>query len=398
MDEPTMRLNDSDETHAQAETTAQKLRIGRDTRRVLLIVIAGFVVICILAVVFINRGGKSKDSVASGTEQTEAQKTFPITIPGNDISDVRPIGNAVCILSGDALTFVKPNGKTYGTTALSYVEPVLKTAGAYGFAYDRLSGRYALFSDKKILVQGQSITKAQITTACVADGGSYAVACRGEDGAASILTYYSKTGKVLYSWACAKEHIVSVAISSDGRRLLCAALGAESGAILTKLYLLDIYSTEIQWQYTLNDAAVIDCSFSEGNRVIAVCSDKRVILDSKSGEILSVYVYPAELLHYTSDVSYGAVIVTLKFGSFDVYEITALDNENRVIYVYETTERVVDVDLHQTRLALLTEDSVVSVNGGGFGLRLGRTSGVEKGVCCHDDRIYHFTVGVLNRS
>ena len=132
--------------------------------------------------------------------------------------------------------------------------------------------------------------------------------------------------------------------------------------------------------------------------MIAVCSDKRVILDSKSGEILSVYVYPAELLHYTSDVSYGAVIVTLKFGSFDVYEITALDNENRVIYVYETTERVVDVDLHQTRLALLTEDSVVSVNGGGFGLRLGRTSGVEKGVCCHDDRIYHFTVGVLNRS
>ena len=119
------------------------------------------------------------------------------------------------------------------------------------------------------------------------------------------------------------------------------------------------------WSYTLNDAAVIDCGFGEGTNVVAVCGDKRVVINTADSSLVSVFVYPAQLLAYAADAPYGCVIVTEKFGVLDVFEVRMLDNDNNILYVYETEEQPVDIDLHQTRAALLTEHSVLCLNGAG---------------------------------
>lgn len=396
MDDLTFRLNEMEETAPQTAPPAPKPD-ARASRRVLVIVIAALILAAVVGSLLLRRGAKSKPAVPGETAAT-SQSSFPIAVPGNQMTDVRPIGGAVCMLSGDALSFVKPNGKIYNTAVLSYVEPVLKTAGTYGLAYDRLSGRYTLFSEKKLLVQSQSETRGQITTACVSASGRYAVACRGDHGAASLLTVYNPAGRVLFSWECGKEHIVSVCIAPDSRRFLCAALGAESGAILTRLYLLDVYSDDVLWSYTLNDAAVIDCGFGEGTNVVAVCGDKRVVINTANSSLAGVFVYPAQLLAYAADAPYGCVIVTEKFGVLDVFEVRMLDNDNNILYVYETEEQPVDIDLHQTRAALLTEHSVLCLNGAGEAKRVSDAAGIELGACLHDARVYHFTAGMLYRS
>lgn len=395
MDETTFRLNDR--SNAVTGDPALKPAAKKSTRRMLLIVIGAVVLVGVFAVLLLNRGGKSKPATVPGTDETVSKKGFPVTVSGGYITDVRPVGGSVCVLSGDALSFVKPNGKTYGTTVLSFVEPVVKTSNAYGLAYDRLSGRFALFTAKKLLLQSQSETKGQILTGCVASDGRFAIACSGENGAASLLTYYDQTGKVLFAWECANEHIVAVSISPDARRLFCAALGAENGVILTKLYLLDLYSTDVLFTYTLNDTAVIDCAFGEMGQVSALCNDRRVILDPETGELVSTYVYPAKILCYASEHD-GAVIVTEKFGSLDLFEVRLLDNRNRVRYVYETNEQPVDVDLRRMQTALLTEHSVLQIDTAGHAKTVADAAGIELGVCFHDARIYHFTAGLLYRS
>ena len=381
--------------------TNRKMQLKHKIRtanvKVIAIVVAAVLVFGALASAVLyfgtkDRAPKSSIQTASNTEEKNGGR-FPVYFSGGEICDVQPIGKVVCAMTKGALSFVKPGGKVYGTSVLSFAEPVLKTCENYGIAYDRLSGRYALFNSKKILLNGQSETRAQITTAAVGKNGAFAVACRGDESA-SLLTYYNKKGQVLFSWACAKEHIVSIDISSDGRQLICAALSAEGGEIITKLYLLDIYETDTQWEYLLEDTAVIDCFFTARGRVIAVCSDRRLVLNPAKNELVSSFDYPSDLLCCSSDPRYGTAIATLKFGAFDVYEVTLLDNENRVLFTFETKEHIKDLDCHRTRVALLT-DHAVRLLSGGNGAVLKKANGMEIGVCVHDASVYSFTDSAL---
>ena len=132
MDEPILPMHDENEG-AGAPKSAQK-KTRRDTWRILLIAFAAVLAIGILASAILNRGAGTS-SPLSDTDRAQTQTEFPIIFPGNSVADVHPVGSAVCVLSGDSISFVKPNGKTFGTTVLSFAEPVLKTAGAYGVAY-----------------------------------------------------------------------------------------------------------------------------------------------------------------------------------------------------------------------------------------------------------------------
>ena len=326
-----------------------------------------------------------------------SSRQFPVSFSNNSICAVGATEKRICVLTQDTLNFVSSNGKKDSPIILGYAEPTLRTAGKYGIVYDRLSGRYLMFGEKGTLVEDQSKAKSQIMTAAIAENGNYAIACRGEDSA-SLLTYYNKKGKVLFSWACAKEHIVSIDISENGKDLLCAALSAENGEILTKVYLLDIYETETKWEYTLNAAAAMQCSFAVGNDVIVVCNDKRVILDTKKNELTATYVYPSTLLSYASDAAGNTAIVTLKFGSFDTYEVTVLNNNNKTVYTYETDERIVNLCCKGKRIYLLTEKSLIAVNGSGKGNAIAETNGVEIGLCLKDNKVYHYSVGYLYKS
>ena len=321
-------------------------------------------------------------------------KGFPVSFSSNAIRSIVAVGANVYVLTDETLSLVTPTGAYQLLKVIGYVEPVIVSCGKYGLVFDRLTGKYLVFSNAKIILEGMSDDQAQILNADIAADGSFLLATKGKESA-SLLTYYDKNGEMLFRWVCAKDHIVAVSLAENRRDILCAALNAKNGEIITRLYLLDIYSDQTQWEYSLKSAAAIDCFFVSGSKIAVVCADRRVVIDTrKSKPQPHVYEYPESPLAIDSDGEYTA-LVTPKFGSFDAYEVRLLTGSNKESYVFQTDARVIDIRCVGKRSYLLTENAVLVVGPSGKGSVVSSIPGVELGLDVLGGHVYHYSLGYL---
>ncbi len=337
----------------------------------------------------------TKSTLKSKSEISQSGSGFPLSFSSNDIVDVEAVGNHVYVVSNEVLFCISSSGKLVFSHVLNYSEPVIKSCGNYGIVFDRLSGKYTVVSKKAVVFSGQSVDSAQIITAQIDSDGNYAIASRSTDSAC-ILTYYDKNGKEKFSWACSKDHIVSVAISSNGQNLACAALSASDGEIETKIYLLNIYSDETVWEYTLKGCAAININFASSSRFSLLCVDKRILLDSKGeGRIVSSNEFSTELLASYSDNDGYCVTLTSKFGSFGGYEIKNYSPNNTENYAFETDEKVVDIFCSGKKTYVLTETEIICVNSFGNESKRTELETAALGMCLSAGNIYSYSLNSL---
>ena len=321
-------------------------------------------------------------------------KGFPVSFSSKAIHSVSAVGAHIYVLTDETLSLVTSTGAYQLMKVIGYVEPVMRSCGKYGLVFDRLTGKYLIFANDKILYENDKEEKSQILAADIAADGSFLIARKGDESA-SVLSYYDHTGQPLFQWSCAKDHIVAVSLAENKHDILCAALNAENGEIVTKLYLLDVFSDQTQWEYKLKGAAVMECFFVSSNKVCAVCTDRRVIIDSrKSKAEPNVFTYPETLLAIHSNDGNTAV-VTPKFGSFDSYEVHLLNENNKEIYTFETNARVIDIRCVGKRAYLLTENAILAVNPNGKGSVVTPIGDVELGLDVLNGQIYHYSLGYL---
>ncbi len=336
-------------------------------------------------------------AVKNENDISQSGAGFPLSFSSNDIVDVKAVGSYVYVLSNEVLFCISPSGKLVFHRVINFSEPVMKTNGNYGVVFDRLSGKYLLLSKQKVIFSGQTQDEAQIVTAQVSSNGSYALVSRGED-AASILTFYSKKGEARFAWACSKEHIVSVAIASNGRDLACAALSAQDGEIVTKLYRLDIYSDETQWEYTVKGSAAIELSFASTNRLSLLCNNTRLLIDSKNSTELSRNDYPTDLIHSYTDSNGYSVTLTTEFGSFGGYEIKNYSPSNSVNYTFNTDSKVISVFCSGKKSYLLTETEIICVNTFGSESRRIELEASGLGLCFAGGKLYYYSLNRLYKN
>ena len=325
-------------------------------------------------------------------------KGFPVSFSSNAIRSVSAVGAHLYVLTDETLSLVTSTGAYQLMKVIGYVEPVLRSSGKYGLVFDRLTGKYLIFAGDKILYENKAEEKTQVLDAAIAPDGSYLIASRGNESA-SILSYYgsdySEKAEPLFQWSCAKDHIVAVSISENKHDFLCAALNAENGEIVTKLYLLNMFAKETQWEYKLKGAAAIECFFDSSNKVGVVCTDRRIIIDTKKSKAdPNVFMYPETLLALDSDDT-NTAIVTPKFGSFDAYEVRLLNDNNKEVYVFETNESVIDICTVGKRTYLLTEHAVIAIGTGGKGSVVSQIADVELGLDVLNGQVYHYSLGYL---
>ncbi len=414
--EPEPRQEKAEEPAAAPvyESAAAKTRKKRNLRSLFAAVIIVLVSILLVGGVFLLVHQRDEQARAPAVEpaqsveetpQVQAEndmstparakaKGFPVSFSSNAIRSIAAVGANIYVLTDETLSLVTPSGAYQMLKVIGYVEPVIVSCGKYGLVFDRLTGKYLVFSNAKIILESMSEDQAQILNADIAADGSFLLATKGKESA-SLLTYYNKDGKMLFRWTCAKDHIVSVSLAENRRDILCAALNAKNGEIITRLYLLDTYSDQTQWEYSLKSAAAIDCFFVSSSKIAVVCADRRVVIDTKKSKPTPhVYEYPESPLAIDSDGEYTAV-VTPKFGSFDAYEVRLLTGSNKVSYVFQTGSRVIDIRCVGKRSYLLTEKAVLVVGPSGKGSVVTPIQGVELGLDVLNGHVYHFSLGYL---
>lgn len=350
------------------------------------------------SVATVSENETTKSTLKNENDISQSGSGFPLSFSSNDIVDVETVGTHVYVVSNEVLFCISSFGKLVFSQVLNYSEPVIKSCGNYGIVFDRLSGKYTVVSKKNVVFSGQSVDSAQIITAQIDSDGNYAIASRSTDSAC-ILTYYDKSGNEKFSWACSKDHIVSVAISSNGQNLACAALSASDGEIETKIYLLNIYSDETVWEYTLKGCAAIDIHFASSSRFSLLCVDKRILLDSKGeGSIVSSNEFSTELLGSYNDNDGYCVTLASKFGSFGGYEIKNYSPNNTENYAFETDEKVTDILCSGKKTYILTETQIICVNSFGNESKRTELETAALGMCLSGGNVYCYSLNNLYKN
>lgn len=330
--------------------------------------------------------------------ESRNSKGFPLSFSSNDIVTVGSAGSYVYVVSNEVLFGVSSSGKQKFSEVINYSEPVIKTDGNYALVFDRMSGKFVLCHKGRVIYKGQSINSQQIFTAVVASNGNFAVASR-STGAACLLTYYNKKGEELFRWECSQDHIVSAAVSSNAKNLACAALSAEGGEIVTKVYLLNIYSDKTEWEYSVKGSAAISISFASGNKKLdLLCTDRRVLLDSSSNSVSAESTFSSALLDSHSDQNGYAVTLTRKFGAINTYELTNYSPDNSVCYIYETDKKVTDIFCAGKKSYVLTQDSIICVSSSGKESKTIHLSSAGLGLCVSGGNVYHYTLNDLYKN
>ena len=388
--------------------TRKKLRSIAETRGVLFIVAVSVLVVTVAVLLIVmglhgekapSTGAGSGATVSSSQGQTAVRKGFPLNFSGGGVLDVKAVHSGMFVLTKDALSFVSTTGAYRTPVVHSYVEPVLKTGGKYALLFDRITGTFQFTTPRKALItKGQSENGQQISTAAVHEKGNFLLAEKG-GSYASLLSYYNSKGEVLFSWECAKEYIVSVAIADNRKDLLCAAVSAKNGELFTKLYLLNIKKTETVWETTLSGVAATECAFAGGNDVLVTCGDRRVLVDTKKKQDAETVVsYPAAALLCRSDNTGNTAVVNQKLGTFDVFEITLYNKHNRAVLEAQTDEKPLDVFCSGKRVFILTDTGVYRVRRSGKLSRVCELSETERGLVMVGSDAFHYGKTALNKN
>ena len=381
---------------------------NKNSLKVILIVVALSVAIVVSAFLLVSWGEKNaaqnenSNVITDDASENEglrvgkqsSEKGFPVSFSSSGIKDIKAVKNNIIVLTKEMINCVSKNGSHVFSEVLNYAEPVLKVSGKYGIVYDRLSGKYTVFNNRKILFSKSTENESQIITAQISPSGNYAITSRNSDSA-SLLSYYDKNGKLIYAWACSKEYIVAVDIAENKKNILCAALNAQNGEILTKVYLLDVTKEETQWETELEATAAIDCFFTSPSKAVIVCNDKRVALMLKKDRPPVISSYSSGVMNYSSDSSGNSAIVTSKFGSFDSYEVTFYNSSNAITGSAVVKEKIIDIKCIGQKAYVLTSNSVITVSASGKISTKIELDDVELGLEVSGMNIYHFSLGYL---
>ncbi len=380
-----------------------------DKKRVLLFAAIGAAALLVLALLIVMavRGRSSAPTtpqaneaiaVADGDVQTRnagGRSGFPLTFSGGSILDVKSVSGGMFTLTKDALFFVSTTGAYRTPLQHSYAKPVLKTGGKYALLFDRLTGDYTLCDARHSVLSGQSENGQQINTAAVNEKGEVLIASKGGNYA-SLLSFFNRRGELLFSWECAKEYIVSVAIAENRSDLLCAAVGArEDGEMYTKMYWLNIGKKDTVWETTLTGTAGTECAFAGGNDVLLVCADKRLLIDTKAKkEPVTEAEYPASAA-FCHTAKGMTVVANQKVGTFDTYEISAYGKNNKVAASAQTEQHPLSVFCNGKQAFLLTDTGVYRVKRNGKLREVCTLSEMERGFVMVGGDAFHYNKNTL---
>lgn len=331
------------------------------------------------------------------TEQTVSSNNktgFPVSFSG-EIDTVALTDSSVYVLTDNEVTLLSSNGTVLQDFILNFTDPMIKSSSKYALAYDRQGSGFYLFDRKKVVYEGKSDGEGQIISGYVCDSGKFLIASRHTE-ATSALTYYSKTGEIIFQWLCTNEHIVSCAVSENGNSLICAALNSEKAKILTKVYYFDISSSKNNREYTFDSTAAIDCFFTSGRNAAVVCSDKRIYIKCAKDDSESVICdYPSSLQKRASDKNGYTAVVTSKAQSPDENILLLYDDSNTLVYQIDISSDIDDIACFGKKVYLLTDNEIIKVSSSGNAETVCEVSAKQDGIEVNSHGIYHFTTSML---
>lgn len=285
---------------------------------------------------------------------------FPIDINSESTVNVKIIGDSVLILSTNNFSVYSSKGKLIYSEPHSYSSPAVSVNGNKAVVFDRGDTGFMLITEKKSVYSGEASNS--IICAEYGDSGNYALGTR-SDSATSALTVYTAAHKVKFQWNCAYEHIVSIALSSNGKYAGAAVLSVENGEIYTCVKYFGFNYSEAINSQVINGATAFDLEFTAVN-TLTLFSDIGVYTIAKKSEApVSVCEYYTAEFNSFDVADNGKFVVSIaRYGSANDFFITVFTGSGKEKVQITADFEVKSVTMSDKYVFALAENALMVYN------------------------------------
>ena len=320
---------------------------------------------------------------------------FPISINSDSTINTVVLGDSLLILTTENFSVYSKGGKLTYSQPHSFSSPAVSVNGDKAVVFDRGYKSYSLINEKKVVYSGEAPNA--IVCAEYGESGNYAIGTSGEEST-SKLTVYSATNKVIFQWNCAYEHIVSIALSSNGKFAGVAVLGTDNGEIFTDVEYFGFDYQEPLNSQKISGAAALDLKFTATN-TLTLYSDTGVYVITKKGESFETVTqyYSAEFNSF--DTSYnGKYIISLaKYGSANNFVISVYSPQGKEKSQISVSCPIKDVIMSDKYIFALAENNILVYNLNGREISKIDIKGEVKSILATDKYIYIVSLDKISR-
>lgn len=372
--------------------------VNQDLLTKLIKVILVVMVILILLFVAADRFGNITFSsvgdyfsgLVSGAKKGEG---YPYYFESMTPDNVIKINSDLLVIDDDKTYVLDSTAKKMSENKHTYSVPVAESINGRAVLFDVGGTSYSVISRTKLLYE--NTLNSKIITASLGKDGSVALGVRGES-AMSRLLVYNRNQKVVYDWSCAKENIISTAVSDNGKYAAISVIGAQNGELYSKVLVFDFEYSEPIAEYDYGERIVSKVKFVNGKRIIA--SGEKVlsfIKNEKDKEDIDLSLNTLSCIY--TDSSNMTVAVFSKYGSSSVKILRGYSKSGKELFSTEINSNVRDVSCAEGYISVLTDRQLLSFNKRGKQVGSAEVSG--DGISCYTNgsSTYVLTTGAINK-
>lgn len=295
----------------------QKKRNMVTAKKVIKIVKIPVVILAVAAALFLSArlmGNVAVSNITDGIRQVKTvfskSEGYPYSLDTFNFQKADSVGSGVLAVYNDSTVVLNSSADELFNMQIKPGSRVI-TQNGRALVYGTASNEVVLQSKTEKL--GGVTEESAVVVAALADNGSFATSHASEKHQ-SILRVYNSRFKNVFQWNCSQERIADIALSSNGRNLAVAAVGAENAEIYTRIIVFNIGDSEPKADIKYSGTMFFDVVYTASGRIIAV-GDNRTVVMNKKGETVDETVYSEDsILAVCSDDSGNTVVCYEEFG------------------------------------------------------------------------------------
>jgi hypothetical protein len=260
---------------------------------------------------------------------------FPYSVSSNDVENMGMSYSDVVLLSDTGVKMIDSTGKQISDLQHNYSSPLIYTYGGRSLIIDEGARLFRVQTSGKLLYEMEY--GFDLLTGDIAKNGSVAIASKSDSGASMLCVFDSKKNEV-FSWVCAKQQIVSVDISENGRYIAVGVIGADSGDVVSDVFLFDINYKDAIRHIEFTGSAVAKVEILSGKKLVVI-GDNVVSFINEKGERNDVDVSLNTVSRFfVSDNNITAIVLSKYSSSY-----------SNILKVYSSSGKEIsstDIDFH----------------------------------------------------
>lgn len=269
-------------------------------------------------------------------------------------------GGNLIIADSHSVSLYSMSGRKLFSYSDSFSTPQIAVSSKYFVVYDQNGYKFSVYSKIGLLYQ-ENDYDFPITNCYVSDSGRFLIATKSRESSTCVYLYnekFSVIGKYENS-----RHLISCALSSDGKYVALATADAENGIFKAVTTLYKVSSAEQVFRTERNDSFPLKVFVSDSAKVLLSCIDGLYIYN-EGGELSSAYDYEGKELASLSFNGKNKIALTFSSEkSIDKSCLCILDTKGKVIYNDTNMDKIDGISFYEDILFLKTRKEIIRING-----------------------------------